>query len=86
MEAGDTMTSKQPLSVIEYAVDQQTKTEQIMLKIDGNHHAHWTQESKEKHERFERVLRERIRQALRTPDCHPLWEQTILKDIKNQDE
>ena len=85
MEAGDTMPSKQPLSVIEYAVDQQTKTEQIMLKIDGNHRAHCTQESKEKRERFERVLMERIRQALRTPDCQPLWEQTILKDTKNQD-
>lgn len=86
MEAGDTMPSKQPLSVIEYAVDQQTKTEQIMLKIDGNHQAHWTQESKEKREQFERVLMERIRQALRTPDCQPLWEQTVLKDSKKQDE
>jgi hypothetical protein len=80
MEAGDTMTSKQPLSVIEYAVDQQTKTEQIMLKIDGNRHAHWVQESEEQRERFEQVLRERIRQALRTPDCQPLWAQTIPKD------
>lgn len=80
MEAGDTMTSKQPLSVIEYAIDQQTKTEQIMLKIDGNHHAHWTRESKETCERFERVLMERIRQVLRTPDCQLLWTQRIPKD------
>lgn len=80
MEAGDTMPSKQPLSVIEYAVDQQTRTEQIMLKIDGNHQAYWTQESEEQREQFERVLMERIRQALRIPDCQPLWEQTIPKD------
>lgn len=85
MEAGDTMPSKQPLSVIEYAVDQQTKTEQIMLKIDGNHQAYWTQESEEQREQFERVLMERIRQALRTPDCQLLWAQTISKDSKNQD-
>ena len=84
MEAGDTMTSKQPLSVIEYAVDQQTKTEQKILEIDGNHRGNWTQESKEKRERFERVLMERIRQALRTPDCQLLWAQTIPKDSNDE--